>query len=190
LTPSQTRMIAYFSCPHCATVYTASQEQLPGQHRGDFCRRCGAPVHEWTGLYNFTDWKPVTTITRRKGTASDVGRAPALGHRSLNRSGKTAQGLSFKAACEQSGQMPQSGRHPPHRSRHFGRRPTTSGLPLETDIVRAGRHVSKVPIGDISLLRVGRRPRASSAVGAVSLGRAADALSIGESASPPRELNT
>ena len=31
-------------------------------------------------------------------------------------------------------------------SRHFGRRPTTSGLPLETDIVRAGRHVSKVPI--------------------------------------------
>jgi hypothetical protein len=30
-------------------------------------------------------------------------------------------------------------------SRHFGRRPTTSGLPLETDIVRTGRHVSKVP---------------------------------------------
>ena len=29
---------------------------------------------------------------------------------------------------------------------HFGCRPTTSGLPPETDIVRAGRHVSKVPI--------------------------------------------
>src|SRR5258705_13639873 len=29
------------------------------------------------------------------------------------------------------------------QSRHFGRRPTTSGLPLETNIVRAGRHVSK-----------------------------------------------
>jgi len=29
------------------------------------------------------------------------------------------------------------------QSRHFGRRPTASGLPLETDIVRAGRHVSK-----------------------------------------------
>jgi len=28
-------------------------------------------------------------------------------------------------------------------SRHFGGRPITSGLPLETDI--AGRHVSKVP---------------------------------------------
>ncbi|MDE5453638.1 hypothetical protein GWE18_12335 [Bradyrhizobium sp. CSA112] len=37
------------------------------------------------------------------------------------------------------------------QSRHFGRRPTTSGLPLETDIVKAGRHVSKVPICDISL---------------------------------------
>src|SRR5258705_9438528 len=35
------------------------------------------------------------------------------------------------------------------QSRHFARRPTTSGLPLETDIVRAGRHVSKVPTADI-----------------------------------------
>lgn len=32
------------------------------------------------------------------------------------------------------------------QSRHFGRRPTTSGLPLETDIAKDGRHVSKVPI--------------------------------------------
>ena len=36
------------------------------------------------------------------------------------------------------------------QSRHFGRRPTTSGLPLETDIVRAGRHVSKVPQHEIA----------------------------------------
>ena len=35
------------------------------------------------------------------------------------------------------------------QSRHFGRRPTTSGLPLETDIVRVGCHVSKVPTPDI-----------------------------------------
>jgi hypothetical protein len=35
------------------------------------------------------------------------------------------------------------------QSRHFGRRPTTSGPPLETDIVRAGRHVSKVPKSDL-----------------------------------------
>jgi hypothetical protein len=31
------------------------------------------------------------------------------------------------------------------QSRHFACRPTTSGLPLETDIVRAGPHVSKAP---------------------------------------------
>jgi hypothetical protein len=38
----------------------------------------------------------------------------------------------------------------PGQSRHFGHRPATSGLPLETDIVRAGRHVSKVPMSDIA----------------------------------------
>jgi hypothetical protein len=31
------------------------------------------------------------------------------------------------------------------QSRHFGRRPTTSGLPPGTVILRAGRHVSNVP---------------------------------------------
>jgi hypothetical protein len=30
-------------------------------------------------------------------------------------------------------------------SRHFERRPVTSGLPLSTDILRVRRHVSKVP---------------------------------------------
>jgi hypothetical protein len=35
------------------------------------------------------------------------------------------------------------------QSRHFRRRPTTSGLPLETDILRAGRHVSKLPEAEI-----------------------------------------
>jgi hypothetical protein len=38
------------------------------------------------------------------------------------------------------------------QSRHFGRRPTTSVLLLETDIVRVGRHVSKVPIADLTQL--------------------------------------
>jgi hypothetical protein len=36
--------------------------------------------------------------------------------------------------------------------RRFGHRPTTSGLPLETDIVRAGRHVSKVPRTEVTIL--------------------------------------
>jgi len=33
----------------------------------------------------------------------------------------------------------------PGQSPHFDRSPPTSGLPPETDILRAGRHVSKVP---------------------------------------------
>ena len=38
-------------------------------------------------------------------------------------------------------------------SRHFGRRPTIYGLPLEADIVRAGRHVSMVPTTEVQARR-------------------------------------
>jgi len=40
--------------------------------------------------------------------------------------------------------------------RHFDRRPTTSGLPLETDIVTTGLHVSKVRTAIISTSLRGR----------------------------------
>jgi hypothetical protein len=33
----------------------------------------------------------------------------------------------------------------------FGRRPTISGLPLETDIVRVGRRVSNVPLAEVEM---------------------------------------
>jgi len=63
------------------------------------------------------------------------------------------------------------------QSRHFGRRQTTSGLPSETDIVRAAWHVSKVPTTDISALdRVNslyEEPFVSSRQGGDSLPRAA-----------------
>src|SRR5258705_12491722 len=38
----------------------------------------------------------------------------------------------------------------PDQSPHFDRSPLTSGLPPETDLLRAGRHVSKVPNPDIA----------------------------------------
>ena len=50
------------------------------------------------------------------------------------------------------------------QSRHFGRRQTTSGLPLETDIVRAGRHVSKVPHPDVPTRALPPNPRPRTAV--------------------------
>jgi hypothetical protein len=37
------------------------------------------------------------------------------------------------------------------QSRRFGGQPPTSGLPLETDIFTAGRHVSKVPKAEVLL---------------------------------------
>ena len=73
------KLIVYFSCPHCATIYTASQQEQPGRHPGYFlCRMCATPVHEWSGLYNFTDWKPVTTTPRRKRSPAPRSRVCVL----------------------------------------------------------------------------------------------------------------
>ena len=44
------------------------------------------------------------------------------------------------------------------QSRHFDGLPMTSGLPPETDIVTAGRHVSNVPKAEVAaLVRSSRR---------------------------------
>jgi hypothetical protein len=39
--------------------------------------------------------------------------------------------------------------HSQGQSRHFDRLPLTSGLPQGADIVRAGRHLSKVPLTEV-----------------------------------------
>jgi predicted RNA-binding Zn-ribbon protein involved in translation (DUF1610 family) len=52
------KLPVYFSCRHCETVFRATQVRQPGA--GSYiCRACGTPVHEWSGPYNFVDWKPV-----------------------------------------------------------------------------------------------------------------------------------
>ena len=50
------------------------------------------------------------------------------------------------------------------QSRHFGRRPTTSGLPPEADIVRARRHVSKLPTPDLTTRTYSARLKTASSV--------------------------
>ena len=45
------------------------------------------------------------------------------------------------------------------QTRNLDRPPATSGLPRGTDIFRAGRHVSDVPIGDIAQLLIVELPR-------------------------------
>lgn len=55
-------MIVYFSCPGCDAVYSAVQEPsaAPVIGSGLFsCLSCEKPVHHWTGIYCFTDWKRV-----------------------------------------------------------------------------------------------------------------------------------
>ena len=35
------KLTVHFSCPHSATIYTASQQEQPVRHPGDFhCRMC------------------------------------------------------------------------------------------------------------------------------------------------------
>jgi hypothetical protein len=52
--------IVHFCCPNCALVYAATQEHRAERRGGAFfCGECGSPVHEWTGRYNFINWKPV-----------------------------------------------------------------------------------------------------------------------------------
>jgi hypothetical protein len=64
-----TQTTVHFPCPKCDMHYTATREQRTEQHSGDFhCGVCGAPVTEWTGFYNLSDWKPVTMKPQRPGT--------------------------------------------------------------------------------------------------------------------------
>ena len=55
-------VIVYFSCPNCLAVYRAAQAPRAEKGYNSFsCKNCGTPVHEWTGLYDFLDWRHVMT---------------------------------------------------------------------------------------------------------------------------------
>src|SRR5258705_2081699 len=59
------QLIVHFSCPHCAAVYTASQEEQAERRSGDFhCGRCGAPVHECDRHYDYSHLEPANTTCR------------------------------------------------------------------------------------------------------------------------------
>jgi hypothetical protein len=51
----------HFACRHCEKIYVASQESRRGT--GTFnCLECAKQVHQWSGNYNFADWKPVQSV--------------------------------------------------------------------------------------------------------------------------------
>lgn len=62
--------IEYFNCPSCGLPYTATREHHPDKHSGKFkCEVCDTKVHEWSGNYDFFDWKV------------DVVKSPVFGKR-------------------------------------------------------------------------------------------------------------
>ena len=62
------RLIVYFACLQCSTLYAASQEEQPKKCSGAFhCGRCATPIHKWTGLYDYRDWTQVALRTRKGG---------------------------------------------------------------------------------------------------------------------------
>jgi hypothetical protein len=65
-----TQTTVHFTRPKCGLHYSATSEQSPTQLSGDFlCMEegCGATVHEWTGFYDFFNWKPQVMKPVRPG---------------------------------------------------------------------------------------------------------------------------
>jgi hypothetical protein len=55
------QITVHFSCKHCLTIYRAQQGRSTDECSGEFyCGRCGSPVHDWVGLYDFIEWHPIT----------------------------------------------------------------------------------------------------------------------------------
>lgn len=55
-------MIVQFSCIGCGTTYSVVQVQASAalNSSGLFsCTRSGTPVHHWSGIYRYFDWKRV-----------------------------------------------------------------------------------------------------------------------------------
>ena len=54
-----------FVCSKCALLYRATQiRQSKSKHRKKDCEDCGAPVHRWSGVYDFIDWQSVRPAER------------------------------------------------------------------------------------------------------------------------------
>ena len=53
----------HFSCRDCGVIYCATQQR--GTSSGLFeCRNCAVPVHDWSGAYNFVDWRMAVSADR------------------------------------------------------------------------------------------------------------------------------
>ena len=65
------------TCGDCGMIYTATPEQRPEGHSGEFdCVDCGKTVLERTGFYSFAEWEP-EPVTCTSPAASMAGTRPA-----------------------------------------------------------------------------------------------------------------
>jgi hypothetical protein len=56
------RLAVIFVCPKCGQPYRATQERFSYAKAGRFdCIECNAEVHEWRGVFDFTNWEAVVS---------------------------------------------------------------------------------------------------------------------------------
>jgi hypothetical protein len=77
------KVTVVFCCPHCSTAYQAAQQQTAQPCEGEFyCERCGTPVHDWAGFYDFTRWTAVSAARsanrRQRRRTGEVGATMML----------------------------------------------------------------------------------------------------------------
>jgi DNA-directed RNA polymerase subunit RPC12/RpoP len=60
-----------FACHDCGTAFETQQEHTEGE--GSFaCMNCGSTVHDWNGLYHYTDWVAFTPSLLGRQDASAI----------------------------------------------------------------------------------------------------------------------
>jgi protein-arginine kinase activator protein McsA len=61
---SVSQTAVHFACHKCGVIYRAVQTRHASSGRFD-CLDCFAEVHKWSGIYDYTAWKPVWATTER-----------------------------------------------------------------------------------------------------------------------------
>jgi hypothetical protein len=59
---TDSRLAVIFVCPKCGQPYRATQQRYSYERPGRFdCIKCNAQVHEWRGVFDFTNWQAVVS---------------------------------------------------------------------------------------------------------------------------------
>jgi hypothetical protein len=59
-----------FACPKCGLAHKVTQVQVPAKKSGRFgCFDCGATIHSWYGVFDYSGCKPVRLDRGRRNGA-------------------------------------------------------------------------------------------------------------------------